>query len=154
MQFPLRLNLRPSIRLTICLSLLHAAAISSLLPLDLAWTLKIVLAFVLTVSAWFSIRRYALLRDATSIRDLTFAADGTVQCLWNASATDTFACTVSAQSTALPWLVVILLKAPQWRRLRPVVVLPDALSADEFRALRIWLRWKANRANQPAAKDA
>ncbi len=118
-----------------------------MLPLDVAWAFKLLLGGGLALSAWLGIRRYALLNDATSIRDLTFAADGTVLCTLSTTATDPVACKVSAQSTALPWLVVILLKSTHWRRLRAVVVLPDALPAKEFRALRIWLRWKADQVN-------
>jgi len=51
------------------------------------------------------------------------------------------ACRILGGSVALPWLVVLRLR-PQGRRLAwPVALLPDALAAEEFRALRVALRW-------------
>jgi len=137
-----------------CLASFHGAAIGSLLTLDVTWTLKLLLAGGVTLSAWFSIRRYAWLSDAASIRDLSFTADGMVHCRLGVRATESFTCAISPHSTALPWLAVILLKSPHRWRLRPVVVLPDALSEDDFRALRIWLRWKADTVDKVGSNDA
>lgn len=47
-------------------------------------------------------------------------------------------------STVLPWLVVLRYRLPDARGPGARVVLPDSLPADDFRHLRVWLRWRAN----------
>jgi hypothetical protein len=50
-------------------------------------------------------------------------------------------CTVDAETTVLPWLVVLRLKTGKGTE---TLVLPqDALGAEEHRQLRTWLRWRA-----------
>jgi toxin CptA len=41
----------------------------------------------------------------------------------------------------MPWLTVLNLKLPGKRLVRHVILLPDALDENEFRRLRVWLRW-------------
>ena len=41
-----------------------------------------------------------------------------------------------------PYLTVLNLRRPGERRTRHVTLLPDSLHADDFRKLRVWLRWK------------
>jgi hypothetical protein len=75
------------------------------------------------------------------VRELTLGADGSVEAA--SPGQNSFPAAISLQSTVFTWLVVLLLDAPGSRRRVPVVILPDSLQADEFRALRSWLRWKA-----------
>jgi toxin CptA len=141
MQLPLRLALKPSRQLTIMLALLHLAALGSLFPLDLpAWP-RLVAACAVILSAVTAIRRHAFLLSPYSVRELTLGADGSVEAA--SPGQNSFPAAISLQSTVFTWLVVLLLDAPGSRRRVPVVILPDSLQADEFRALRSWLRWKA-----------
>lgn len=48
---------------------------------------------------------------------------------------------ILATSFVSPWLTVLNLKLPQQRLPTHVVLLPDMLSRDEFRRLRVWLKW-------------
>lgn len=50
-------------------------------------------------------------------------------------------CVILGSSVALPWLVVLRLQPRGRWRARSVTLLPDALGAEEFRALRVALRW-------------
>lgn len=52
-------------------------------------------------------------------------------------------------ATVHPWLTAVRLKLPEGRV--AVVVLPDCTTIEEFRCLRVWLRW---RADFTAGKDA
>jgi toxin CptA len=48
---------------------------------------------------------------------------------------------ILGSSFVSPWLTVLNLKLPHRRLATHVVLLPDMLGADEFRRLRVWLRW-------------
>lgn len=50
-------------------------------------------------------------------------------------------CNILDSSFVTPWLTVLHLKpAQRWLPVH-VVLLPDMLDADEFRRLRVWLKW-------------
>lgn len=142
MLLPHRLVIRPSRCLALILALLHLAALGSLLPLDIPVWLRWALAAALAASFAASVRRHALHQAATSVRELVLKADGGIEGLRYDGVR--FDASMSAQTTVLPWLIVILLEIPGVRRLHPVVVLPDALTAGDWRTLRAWLRWKVS----------
>jgi hypothetical protein len=50
-------------------------------------------------------------------------------------------CAVDAETTVLPWLVVLRLKTG--KTTETLLVPQDALGTDEHRQLRTWLRWRA-----------
>jgi toxin CptA len=49
-----------------------------------------------------------------------------------------------------PWLTVLRYRLPGQRWSQSLVILPDSLPADDFRRLRVWLKWKAQTGEQPA----
>ena len=135
-----RLVLRSSRYLAIALVLLHLAALASLLPLDFPAWLKLALVAAIGVSVGISVRRHALLIAAASLHELVLKSDGAVEGLRHGGSR--LDASVSAQTTVLPWLVVMLLELPDSRRLHPLLILPDSLPAEDGRILRAWLRWK------------
>jgi len=141
MLFPHRLALRSSLFLAAMLFLLHCAALGCLLPLSLPVPIKLALAAAVLISLVFSARQHAFHTAPSSVRALTLKNDGTVEGV----RTDglRFEAGISGQTALLSWLIVILLKLPQARRHRAVVILPDTLSTEDGRVLRAWLRWKA-----------
>lgn len=138
MLLPHRFEIRPSRYLAFLLALLHLAAMGSLFPLDLPLWLGGSLAAALAASSAASIRNQALRRAASSIRELVLKDDGTVEGFRKDGVR--LEARVSLQTTILSWLIVILLEVPGMRRLYPVVILPDALAAEDGRILRAWLR--------------
>lgn len=142
MLLPHRIQIRSSIYLTLALSLLHLAALGSLLALHLHAWLKLALAVTIAASLAMALRRHALCQSSSSIRELVLMNDGTVEGRRNDGSR--FEARVSGQSTVLSWLVVILLETAGTRRLHTLVVLPDALPAEEGRILRAWLRWNVS----------
>jgi toxin CptA len=140
MQLPLRLALQASRSLAILLGSLHLAALGSLLPVDVPLGLKLAGGLAVTLSAVLGIRRHALLGDARAVRALVLRADGSVEAECRSGR---FEATVSPHSTVFPWLLVVLLREPGRRRPVAVVVLRDALAAQDWRQLRAWLRWHA-----------
>lgn len=142
MLLPHRLEFCTSPYLALALALLHLAAIASLLPLQAPAWLVLAFASALVVSLGISIRRHALLMAVSSIRELVLKVDGEVEGLLNDGRR--FDARVYGQTTISPWLIVILLELPGSMRLRPLVILPDSLPAEDGRILRTWLRWKAS----------
>ncbi|MDR2239490.1 MAG: hypothetical protein LBE33_03525 [Zoogloeaceae bacterium] len=146
MIFPHRLALRSSALLGAILSLLHLAALGGLWPLPIPVWIKLALAAAVVISLVLAVRRHALRSDSASVRELVLKNDGTVEGLRNDGVR--FEAGISAQTAILSWLIVILLDVPGTRRPRPLVILPDALSAEDGRCLRAWLRWKFSQGSQ------
>jgi toxin CptA len=82
---------------------------------------------------------HALLLRPSSIVRIEVTASGEMRCMLRSG--EMFAATVLSSSTVMPWLTVLNLKLPGKRLARHVILLPDALDANEFRRLRVWLRW-------------
>ena len=55
---------------------------------------------------------------------------------------ETITLTLQPQTVVLPFLVVLLYRQASIRRLQALLILSDSLSAEDFRYLRIWLRWQ------------
>ncbi len=140
MQFPLRLELRPSRLLAVLLCLLHLAALLGLIPLPLPFWLKLLLAGVIAAAGIASLRDKALRISSISVRELILKADGTVEGTLEDGSR--FEAKVSRHSVLWPWLIVMLLERPGSSPPHSLIVLPDCLAAGELRALRSWLRWK------------
>jgi len=140
MQFPLRLVLLPSKYLLALLLLLHIAAFTCLFPLQASVWLKFVTASLLVLSAVVSIRHYANLSSPHSVCELLLLADGSLEVVDRAGTRSV--ASIAGESTMLAGMVVLLLKRPESRRLKSVVIFPDALTVEEHRALCAWLRWK------------
>lgn len=56
---------------------------------------------------------------------------------------DWLAAVVAPDTLVWAWLVVLRYRVAGSARWANVVVLPDSLAADDFRRLRVWLRWRA-----------
>ncbi|TCJ14751.1 hypothetical protein EZJ19_09215 [Parasulfuritortus cantonensis] len=62
--------------------------------------------------------------------------------------------TVGPDTVVLSWLVVMRYRMEGGRRHASLVVLPDSLPAQDFRHLRIWLRWQARMTAGAGRADA
>lgn len=136
---PVRLAVQPSRRL---LSLLVLAGIGACLLVGLLpmprW-LKLVLGAGILLQVAYYIARDVLLRLPWSITALELSSEGVMRCMtcagnWTDAA-------VLGDSFVAPWLTVLNLRLPERRFSRHVVMLPDAVDAEAYRRLRVWLRW-------------
>lgn len=96
---------------------------------------------VLSLSLGFYLRRTAWLRSPQSIVAMEIGNEGkfafqTRNGSWHAAR-------LRQSSFVSPWLTILNLNPENTRWTRNVVIMPDSLRNDEFRQLRIWLRWKA-----------
>lgn len=51
--------------------------------------------------------------------------------------------TLCPDSQVLPWLIVLRYRPAQARYARTLPILGDSLPPEDFRRLRVWLRWRA-----------
>ena len=139
--FPQRIALRPSRLLLVAIAVLHALAFAGLfLSQSLPIWLRIAFGIALGVSAVIAIRFHAARNAAESVRELTLLEDGSLEI---GAGGRTLGASLAPQSIVFPGLVLLLPVVADSRRLPAVVLLPDALSAQDWRTLQTWMRWKA-----------
>ena len=129
MRFPVCIEIKPSRRLRAALSFLHLLAIGAIAALALVWPL-----FVLAIPLVLVTGCRALASAQT--RRFCLAADGGLTC-------DELPAEILPGTTVFVWLVVMRYRSEGEHRARNCVVLADSLPTDDFRRLRIWLRWIA-----------
>jgi len=129
---PLSLSLRPSRRLALALSVAHvvaaAAVLASALP---AW-----LAALLVVLIGASL---AYQRRPLPVASLVLRGEGRIETVDAGGATAEAA--IHPHTLVLAWIVVLLYR--QRGRLSALTLLSDSLDPEDFRQLRVWLRWRA-----------
>lgn len=153
----LSFRLRPSLFLAALLLALHGLALAGVLLLPWPLLPRLVLALLLTASAFFSIRRYAWLRDPLSIVFLMRRSDGLILCKTENGRVRP--AEIQPDSTIFPWPIVVRLVlgglddevvtprpwtalSQRLARHRSLVILADALPEEDRRQLRIWLQWQ------------
>ncbi len=136
MQLPVVLTLHPSRQLAILLLLAHGGALAVVFAIVLPIWIKLVLLAAITVSIGHILRRLHGLRR---IARLTLRSDGLLEYVRGND--ESGEARIHPHTTVTPLLTVLLLR--QGRRSEVLVVLPDALSREDFRRLRLWLRWQA-----------
>ncbi|MBK8116214.1 MAG: hypothetical protein IPK44_17855 [Candidatus Accumulibacter sp.] len=141
MQFPIQIELRRS-RLLWCLtSLLYVVAASCLLALPWPPGLLCVLLVALALSAWHALRpsRVVGLRLGNRGDLLLLLAGG-----------DALSVAVQPETAVFRQLIVLRVRGDDQRRTDSLALLPDSMSAEQFRRLRLWLRWLADARDQAA----
>jgi lipid-A-disaccharide synthase-like uncharacterized protein len=128
------------------LIVVHVGAVIGCLTVPLAFWFKAVLGVALALSLYINLRRYALLNVKDSVVAMTLQEDGIALLRFFGEHTgnnDDIKAQIHYHSTILAGLIVLLFRLPDCRRLKAVVILDNGLNAYELRALRLWMRWKA-----------
>ena len=140
---PIHLKLRPSILLASLLTLAGLIACIALTLLPLPVTLLLVLMALVVLMVTVAIRRHALLAHSASIVMLRLHGDGSLEISLNNG--NRHAVRVLPDSFAGYQFAVLNLQLEQttslWSVRRHLVLLFDHCDPEEFRRLRIWLRW-------------
>ncbi len=136
----LRIRLQHSYYLAGLLSFAHAAAGLVLWPLALPLDMKAAIIVLLIVSLIYYLRKDALLTAHDAVVALTLMEE--MSCILTARSGQSMICSLSDSTFVTPYLTVINLQPNEWFLMRSVVILPDSIDAEEFRRLRIWLRWE------------
>jgi hypothetical protein len=134
-----RASLVPSRRLAAVLSLVHAAAVGAIVPLDMPLAIKIGLVLAVVVSLVHSIRRHSLLRSkrsviAIEVSDRHAAAIQGRDGVWHDAR-------ILGSSYVTAQLTMLNLRVTGERLARHVLVIPGNVDEEEFRRMRVRLRW-------------
>ena len=141
---PLQATLLPSRLLAALLTAMHLLALLPLLLAPLDTALRLALSLALVFSLLYYGYRYGL-RQVGAVDGLHLAADGTfsvhlLQGDWQPAE-------VRGSSFVQPWLTVLHLGLAGRRGGLALVLLPDMLPREDFRRLRVWLRWGRKEVN-------
>lgn len=136
---PLAVDLRPSRLLAAMLGAAGLAALALLLWLPLAGGMQAAAAVVLCAAVAYAIVHDAWRRLPWSVTALQLTADGSLRCLtrdgrWRDAR-------VLGSSCVTASLTVLNLRLSGRRLPCSAVLLPDSLDAEDYRKLRVWLRW-------------
>ena len=145
-------HLKSSRTLGAVLGFAHFVAIVLLWPLMMPPSIKLTGSALLVISLVFYLRRYALLHSLDSVSSLEVTDE--MVCILNTRQGGQIACALLGSSFVAPYLTVLDLhplkidktdaSPRQLSRYfsRSVVILPDGINPEEFRQLRVLLRWK------------
>ena len=136
MQLPVTLTLQPSRRLALLLLAVHGCALGVIAAITLPDWIKLALMLGIIWSAWRTLKSF---RGRQRIVCLTLRRDGLLD--YSRLNGEAGEARIHPHTTVTPQLTVLLLRSS--RRIEPLVLLADSLDTEEFRQLRLWLRWQA-----------
>ena len=140
MQFPIQIDLRRSRQLVFLIVALHLLAAGCLWVLPWPAVARGMLMLIVALSAWHALR-------PSSAIGLRLGERGELAILRKGS--EAMAAAVQPDSAVFSWLVVLRVLGERDGMLGSVVLLPDSMSAEQFRLLRLWLRWLASPTGGP-----
>ncbi len=140
MQFPVSIELQRSYLLVVLLVIAHAAAVACLIALPWPGPWRSGLVVVIAGSLAYALR-------PPRIIGLRLRGKGALEALLANG--DRAALSLCADSTVFGRLIVLRVRVGEETRVSSLTVLPDQLSAEQFRLLRLWLRWRTE-----SGKDA
>jgi hypothetical protein len=133
---PFSISITPSRRLLLIQSLAHITAAMAVLAATVPSWLTAALLMVIGASL-------ARLRRALPVAGLVLNGDGRLEIVGADGTASEVA--VHPHTFVVSFLVVLLYR--QERRLRALTLLADSLAVEDFRQLRLWLRWRSSAAN-------
>lgn len=141
MQFPVFIELRRSRLLVFFLLFLHCLASACVIVLPWSWLLIAPFLALIGASGWRALK-------PSGIIGLRLAASGALDCLRTGN--ERAAAVVLADSTVFNQLIVLRMKIDDARCVSSLTLLPDSMSSEDFRLLRLWLRWRGEALKDPA----
>lgn len=135
----LNLQLRFSRTLGALLLVAHLASLALAWIAPLQDGIQFVVSLLLLASGLFYLRRDCLLLAPGSIVSLRFDQEGA--CSYQVRGGEWSETTLLGSSLVTPWLSVLNYRPEAGRGMRSVVLFPDSIDADDYRKLRVLLRW-------------
>ena len=131
------LTLKPSWLWGIFLLLMHSGAMFCILFLTMPSWIKALLLLFCIISLVYWLRQQVILKNKSSIMKLWQESDGEWKLL--SCAEQTLRAQLQGDSVVTRYWVLLNFNLIEKRKRISVMLCPDALSADEFRQLRVWL---------------
>ncbi len=135
----LNLQLRFSRTLGALLLVAHLASLALVWITPLPGSVQFVICLLLLASCLFYLRRDCLRLAPGSIISLSFNQEGS--CSYQVRGGEWFEATLLGSSLVTPWLSVLNFRREAARGMRSVVLFPDSIDAEDYRKLRVLLRW-------------
>ncbi len=129
-----------SYQLGIILILAHLIAAGLLWLLTLSWYIQVIMNAILLSSLIFYLRQDVLLTTDNAV--IAFTLSDEMICTVITRCGKSLTCNVMDSTFVAPYLTVLNVKPVGNLFACSVVILSDSLNTEEFRQLRVWLRWK------------
>ena len=137
------ISLRASWLLAVILALAHGAAFAMTLLVAIPLWAQLIAAAGLTVHLVVVVRQHALLLAPDSAVAIQISSDNRLNV--QARRGEWTEYSVLDSTYIAPFLTVLNLRQIDSRASRRVTILPGSIDAEEFRKLRVWLRWNEGR---------
>ena len=98
------------------------------------------MTLLIALSAWHSVRRYALLNFSSAVRAIKLSDDGDIEV--ETTGGKTHAAKLGVEQFVNSRLTILSYRRDDWRWTNHVVIVADMLDADLFRQLRMRLKWR------------
>ena len=134
----LKLTLQPSWTLAAILAAAHGAAIAAVVVAEMPQWLTFAAIAALFANLVLELR-HALLRMPDSVVALEISPDAALSIRTRSGGWRD--CEVRGNTYVVSFLAILNLRETESRKTKRVVVLPDSIGAEDFRRLRVWLRW-------------
>lgn len=136
----LKTELQTSKTLAAILAVAHGIAILLILAVGLPQWLQAVAVAALVVSMVYYVRQTALLRSPAAVVAIEIGSDDAFSVRIRRG--DWRACEVLGSTYVASFMTVLNLRDLGTKAVRHAVILPDSMNGEDFRRLRVWLRWK------------
>lgn len=143
---PIRLDFKPSITLTLIICLMGIGATAILTLPALIWQIKLLSGIFILTAVIYTVCQYGLLLLPWSCVALSVSSSNQLELIRKDGRH--LHATVCNNSVVTPFLTVVNCKLPDAKVLARLfaphlVIVPDMLDAENYRQLRVWLRWGA-----------
>ena len=137
----LKINLRPSWILAAILAVAHGAAIAAVVVVEMPLWLTFVVMVALIANLSLELR-HASLRMPDAVVAIEISSGNVLSIQTRRG--EWLEYEVLGNTYVLSFLTILNLKQTDSGASKRIVILPDSIAAEDFRKLRVWLRWKEN----------
>lgn len=126
--------------LVVVLAIAHGGAVAVVVALDIPVWAALAGAAMIVANLYREVRSSALLLAANSVVAIEVASDNVLSVQTRRG--DWVECEALGSTYVLSFLTILNLKSTARGARMRAVILPDSIAAEEFRKLRVWLRWR------------
>ena len=138
--FPVFIKLRRSLWCLFLLVFIHGTAAGCVALIPIVWWGYALAWLTIVTSLAYSLR-------TPEIAALVLSVNEGLSCLKTDGSR--IHATVLPDSRVFVWLVTLRFQLDGEKRIRTLTLLPDQMSGEEFRSLRLWLRWSIKGEREP-----